>query len=375
MRNLCSVVLALLVLPGAAALAQTSITRVSTPSVQLQAGGTTVPLTVEGTNLGAVTSVRLLAGGRAVTGIDGVLRRTATTRAGGASTSLVVDLTVASTVTAGSYQLELLVGTERITVPVSITVLAGLRQPQAAGQITLPSPTVARATPATTVALRVGGPAQTVVLEGSLLDQIAGVFFERSGNRVYGIRGELQPSTDPARRSIILSALANAGPPWSDPIDLVLDGRMRTGAIMTPVRVATPVRITAAAAAVEPPEPVNALPDLTISGITVQPSSGPPPTQFAIKVMTRNAGAGTLGMTSVGVQCLISGVSFGASYFNRRSGPVEPGQSVVVFEMRTPAGRFDPGVGRVECTVDPYKELAESNENNNRFVIPFVVTK
>jgi hypothetical protein len=367
MRAFLAAGLALLVLWCSQAGAQ-SITKVSTSNVQLQAGGSAVPLTIEGTSMNTVTAVRLLNGGSAV---SAVLRRTA-----GSTSSVVVDLSASTTAPAGSYQAELILSDgRRISVPAAITVSVTLRPAaQVGGEITLPAPTVTRATPAAT-ALRANGPSQTVVLEGTMLDKVTRAYFERSGSPVYGLRGELRPTTDPARRTIVLSAPA-AQPPWDSPSALVLEGQMMVGPIARPVRVATPVSITVAAPVVPPTVPV-ALPDLVVA-VSVSPTSGPPQTQFTIKVTVKNVGGGKLGAlgpASLGTQCLTAAMGVGSSEYFRRDATLEPGQSVVVFQKTTNPGVYGIGPVTLDCTADPYKQVAESNENNNRFVIPFSVTR
>ncbi len=69
-------------------------------------------MTLDGLGLAAVTSVRLLVGGQSVSGLTGVLRGAAQTFTGGVS-RLTVDLSAARTVPAGTYQLELVAGTQR----------------------------------------------------------------------------------------------------------------------------------------------------------------------------------------------------------------------------------------------------------------------
>jgi hypothetical protein len=259
MRSSISIAVALLAWFSLPLVAQT-VTKASPSPVQIQAGGTAVRLTLEGTNLGLVSAVRVVAGGAGSTTVTGTV---ATIRSR-TTASLISDLTAASTVTPGTYQLELTIGTQRIIAPVSVTVLRPALQPleeptitpTAVSGVAVPSPSVTGASP-TSVALRVGGPVQTVVLMGSLLTDITGARTERNGTRVYGIKVELQASTDPTRRAIRLSAPAGATPPLGVPIDLVLEYRIG----IAPASLRTPVQITAS-----PPPNV----DLIMSSCTIE---------------------------------------------------------------------------------------------------------
>lgn len=97
-------------------------------------------------------------------------------------------------------------------------------------------PTISTATPAT-VALRAGGTAQTVVLEGSWLDGLAVAYVERSGSKV-SVRAELLPPTlNTGRREVRLTAPTDAGPPWGVPLDLLVARSDGLDPIRAPVQI------------------------------------------------------------------------------------------------------------------------------------------
>lgn len=148
-----------------------------------------------------------------------------------------VELSADASAQAGTYQIQLLAGRQRVAVPTSITVTL----PPAA---LLPMPTlkvvpsVTSASPAS-VTLVVGGSEQTLALIGTVLNSVTGAYVERNGSRLAGVTVNLVPSTDPARRELRLSALATAGPPWGVPLDLVLEA----GTQGAPVKIPTPVHV------------------------------------------------------------------------------------------------------------------------------------
>ncbi len=370
MRNVIGFGIALLAVVSSTASAQTRVTNVAPANVQVQAGGSAVPLTLDGLGLAAVTSVRLLVGGQSVSGLNGVLRGAAQTFTGGAS-RLTVDLSAARTVPAGTYQLELVAGAQRILAPVSITVLNSLpqrldqptgglplpTQPKVAGTVTIPTASVTSASPAT-VTLRAGGPAQTVALNGSLLNQVVGAYVQRNGNRVLsGLRAELLASTDPARREVRLSAYGTTGP-WGVPLDLVLEYTIGSSPIRAANPMPTPVQITATA-------PPNV--DLSISSCTFEKF----PQSFYARATIRNTGSEGVAFQTNQV---IARAMFGSNFDVRAEGGgvfvVAGGSAEVKAQFSTlPA----PGSHHVTWTVDPTDLVAESNATNNEKTCTLVV--
>lgn len=257
----------LLLVTATAGIAQTRITKVSPATLQIQAGGDPVPLTLEGVGLASVTSVRALLGRRPVTGLEGALRTAAPSvpgrRAIGSANRLVVDLAATEAVQPGRYQLEVVAGRQRILVPVSITVVeatAGLQPPitvggaiaaptplpprsiTVEGAIAAATPVVARANP-TEVRLKAAGPAQTVALQGTHLDLVSGVRIQRNGQEIPGVRAQLSPGTA-TLLVISLSAVREfgVGVPWDLPLDLMVEGphpTIRAGMVTYP----TPVKV------------------------------------------------------------------------------------------------------------------------------------
>lgn len=180
---------------------------------------------------------------RTVTGLTATLRGPAPrTRTG---TSLVIEVSAEPTAKAGTYQIALVAGGQRIAVPTSITVASA-----PAG------PTVTSGSPSQLV-LEAAGPQRTVVLTGSQLSDLTDVYVERNGTRLTGrFDLRLASSTDPSTRQVLISALANAGPPWGTPLDLIASSSQLGGPA---VAIRTPVALTV------PAPPV----DLVISACTV----------------------------------------------------------------------------------------------------------
>ncbi|MGH7461279.1 MAG: CARDB domain-containing protein, partial [Longimicrobiales bacterium] len=143
------------------------------------------------------------------------------------------------------------------------------------------APSIASATPMT-LAIRVGGPTQTVTFTGSRLNIITDAYVERSsGQRVNGVRVELQSSTDARRRDIRFTALANAGPPWGDALRLVLEYRVG----VMPMSLRPALQITAAA-------PANV--DLSVSSCTFQTTRSAPGTRVQVVATIQNMGSAGL---------------------------------------------------------------------------------
>ncbi|MGH7471692.1 MAG: CARDB domain-containing protein, partial [Longimicrobiales bacterium] len=314
--------------------------------------------------LAAVTGVRVLQGGQRVSGLTGVLKGPAQNFAGGIS-RLIVDLIAAQTVAAGTYQLELVAGTQGVAAPVPITVLNSLPQrvnqptgipsqpPTVAGTIVLPAPSVTGASP-TTVTIRSGGPAQTVVLNGSLLNQLVGAYAQRNGNRVLtGISTQLLASTDPARREIRVSAHGTTGP-WGEPLDLVLEYTIGSTPMKAANPLATPVKITASA-------PPNV--DLVVSSCTFELKQNTVVTRATI----RNNGTGaTAFQTNQYLAQVASSHSPGQSrqFAAPGGGQTIPAGGTVEFQ-ETYALPTTAGLMEATWTVDPRDVVAESNADNN----------
>ena len=212
---------------------QTRITKVSSSNLRLAAGGRAA-LTVEGTDLSNVTAVRLLRNGQVVQGVEGAVTRTRTGE-------LAIQLSAGSSVPAGTYQMELLSAGRRILVPVQVDVtVSSIRQSRVAGEVTIPSPAVTGATPAT-VSIEAGADPTTVTVTGTLLRDLRAAYVERNGVRVSAVRAELVASTAADRREVRLSA--QVGAPVGQPLDLVLEAPPPTR-IGNAVKVTTPVKVT-----------------------------------------------------------------------------------------------------------------------------------
>ncbi|MGH7461278.1 MAG: CARDB domain-containing protein, partial [Longimicrobiales bacterium] len=468
---------------AATAWAQTSVTTATPASLRLTAGGPALTLTLDGQQLAAVTSVRFLQNNQQAGGLTGVLSGPPLMLAGGGG-RLTVALSAAQTVPVGTYQLELVAGTQRVATGVSITVLRSLPQrvdetptvprspPQNAGTREVPAPSVTGATPAA-VTLRSGGAAQTVVLNGSLLNQVVGAQVQRNGNRVlYGVRAELLPSTDAARREVRLSASGTSGP-WGEPLQLVLEYTLGSSPVRAANPMPTPVLITASAPPnvdlivssctvegnvtratirnngsegasfqagkpivsfkydprpaadfkmtgpftaqgggfyiapggtqdlevritfdngatltqvtwiVDPNDAVAELnptnnertcrgagtpgvalfTDLGISGISVQPTSGPPPTPFEFTVVVKNMGTSSIPAAIYAVDCVIDGVRFLPQSAFRVPTALAAGATFT--QKIRKEGNYIPGSHVFECTADVSSQLTESTRNNN----------
>lgn len=159
-------------------------------------------------------------------------------------------------------------------------VSAQRRPPTVAGSIQT-GPAVTGATP-TYVTLQIGGTAQ-VVLTGSRLGDITSAWAEHNGNRVGGIRVELLPVSDPAKRELRLSATSTTGIPLGVPLELVIQPRLSKTTIRTPVR------ITAEAAP-------NV--DLLISDCTFQVSGIGSNRRVEARATLRNSGSGSISFQS-----------------------------------------------------------------------------
>lgn len=224
---------ALLILAPADAIAQTRITRASTSKLELQAGGDPVQVVLEGVDLSSVTEFRLLRRGRPVLGVQAVRQPIRSLRGRTAGDQLAVDLTATAAVAPGTYQLEAVVGNERILVPVSVEVMA---------ETAAATPDIVAADP-TLVQLRAGNPAKRVLLLGSGLDLVSGVRIQRNGQTVPGVRGQVLPGTA-ERLEVTLEAIRDwtESIPWNQPLDLMVEApntRLRgvSAAYPTPVKV------------------------------------------------------------------------------------------------------------------------------------------
>jgi hypothetical protein len=123
----------------------------------------------------------------------------------------------------------------------------------------------------------------------------------------------------------------------------------------------------------QPPPPPVPLPDLVISGLTVQPTSGPPNTIFEFRITVTNQGdAAAIGGAWELCQTLLDGTPAWnkqvqwAPYKN-----LSPGESIVHI-VRT----VEPlalGTHEFKATVDDRKALTEKNENNNSATVQFIV--
>lgn len=82
------------------------------------------------------------------------------------------------------------------------------------------------------------GSSATVVLQGANLSLLQGAQIVRNGSAVTNVTAALQPSSDPARREVRLTAPKSASLPWNLPLELVVTARFQSGGTLTaPVRV------------------------------------------------------------------------------------------------------------------------------------------
>ncbi len=201
-----------------------------------------------------------------------------------------------------------------------------------------------------------------MVLNGSLLNQVTGVYAERSGSRVNGIRAELLSSTDPARREVRVSALASAGPPWGVPHNLVLEYRLGSSPIKAPDPLRTPVQITAAAS-------INV--DLVISDCTFIQDPSDASVIFPRATIKNNGSEGAAFQTGQVFAKYQHPSGLGSEFKAAGGGEyIAPGGTKVI----SVAGqRFQPPSGSktFTWTVDPSDAVAESNPANNERACTF----
>ena len=325
--------------------AQVQVTRASPAKLQIQAGGDRVSLTIEGANLDAVTSVRVLRSGRLVremrAEIQTSLGRSAPTR--GVATrgsTLALSLDVDGSAPAGRYELELLAGRQSIAVPIQISV-------EAVTSVSNASPTQ--------VALQASGPPVTVTLSGQMLDAVTDAWVERSGTRMDGrVEATLATSSDPTRLDVQLVAYANAGPPWGGTMQLVLEGSTQDAR----TRTTAPVGITV------PAPPV----DLVISSCSIDSTA---PLSRVARATLTNSGSQSVSFQSNQTLVHIRGV--GPDRELRAPGGgrlLSPGQGL---DLTTDLDltNVQPGTLALTWTADPDDLVLESNANNNSKWCPF----
>jgi hypothetical protein len=125
---------------------------------------------------------------------------------------------------------------------------------------------------------------------------------------------------------------------------------------------------------VDGPTQPGALPDLTVSDIVINPTSGTHSTAFVFTISVTNAGhaptvAGSIAQIP---SCLIDGLPLvGGAVQNASSDPIQPANSLTYVRTRTPG--VTPGTHSVTCSTDSHQLLAEENENNNSLTKQFSV--
>ncbi|MGH7471122.1 MAG: CARDB domain-containing protein [Longimicrobiales bacterium] len=114
----------------------------------------------------------------------------------------------------------------------------------------------------------------------------------------------------------------------------------------------------------------SVLSDLTISSMTVQPSSGPAGTSFSLQVRVTNLGNARVPPTRTEVRCLIDGIAFNGSTW--QLGAIDPGQTLV--QQINLGSNLTPGARSLRCSVDPGNDITEAVENNNSNSLTLTVT-
>jgi hypothetical protein len=113
------------------------------------------------------------------------------------------------------------------------------------------------------------------------------------------------------------------------------------------------------------------LPDLVVSQITVNPTSGPPSTVFEFTITISNQGD-AVGRSQL-CEVRLDGAPGGLSVENSAYFDLQPGESMVMHRLRT-NNPLAPGTHKLKATVDRFWYLEEKNEANNETTINFTVT-
>lgn len=363
----------------------TAVTSASPSQVALEASGAAATVALSGRGLDAVTEAWVERSG---TRMDG--RVEARLQPSSDPTRLDVELVAyanAGPPWGGTMQLVLhgsagSAGT--MTAPVAVTVPAppvDLVISSCAFDSTAPLRRVARAT------LTNNGSEGATFQSGQALAHARGVGPDRTidapgGGRFLGPGQSLEVSTNLDLTSVQPGTLALT---WAaDPDDLVLESNAQNNSTWCPFELAPPPP--------EPEDPVEALPDLIISSLTVEPNTGPPSTEFVIKAVYRNVGpapTARIGPTVHGdapylhqfrPSCTINGAPVYISeaedyWWVSPMGQIvsDPygyvglglGQSGTM-ALRLPAG-MAPGAKTLECTLGyPEPEVTKTNNSATR---------
>lgn len=348
MRGALLVAIGLLALGSEAVSAQVEVTRASPTRLRIQAGGERVALTIEGADLDAVTDARVLRSGRVVAEVRAVIQpalgrsvptRGTTTRGATLALSLGAD----GSAPAGRYELELVAGHRTIAVPIQISV-------------DVLAPSVSAATPAG-VTLDAGGATRVVALTGTRLDELTDAWVERNGVRLEGrVRAVLREATDPGRREVAVTAFANAGPPWGDGFDLVLEATPEG----VPTKVAAPVGISV------PPPPV----DLTMGNCSFDTTGLTEGVRARARVV--NAGSQPAVFSSGQVIASASGLGSPVAATAPGGGRSVPAGGSLEVEAYLSLANVPAGDQAVVWNADPDGLVVERNDTNNGTWCSFV---